>query len=103
MNIQEIHIHDSVILRVIEDTENDVLLFEVDYPEDWDSNIFVKKVLKFTDVLNYQVCEGPFLGSPTMLSYSAQSEASGRTALKIETTAGYRELSYTEVELCSAT
>ena len=103
MTLDDIHIHDSVILGVIEDTETDVLTFELSYPTDWDNDVYERRNLKFIDVLNYRVCEGSFIGSPTMLSYSVEALDSGHTRVKLETNAGYRKLSFKEVKLCPAT
>jgi len=99
MNLNEIHFHDSILLRVIEETESDQLCLEVDYPTDWENNIYQRRTILFTDVLNYQVYEGAFHGSPTILGVSEISEENNRKLIQIDTNAGYRLLAFKHVEL----
>lgn len=53
MKPEDVNFHDAVIYRVIEDTRTDSLSFEVDYPLNWEQNLFERKLITFTDVLNY--------------------------------------------------
>jgi len=99
MDISSIHFHDTEILRVIEDTATDILTMEVDYPVDWQNNKFEKRLLIFNNVLNYQVFEGPFHGCPTILEVSVVDTTGDRSRLRLETTAGYRELTCSAVKL----
>jgi hypothetical protein len=41
---------------------------EVEYPVDWEHNVFEKRCLVFENVYAYQAFEGPFLGCPTILA-----------------------------------
>lgn len=88
--INNIHWHDCEIESVVEIPDKDILVFNVQYPEDWDQNIFVRKGIVFNDHHSHEVNEMPFEGNPTILDVSIESEASGFTTLKIETNAGYR-------------
>ena len=99
MNLDDIHFHDSQIIRVIEHPETDDLLIEVEYPTDWPNNIFEDKVLVFRDVLNYEVHEGPFKGSPTILHVIEVGRDQERSLLRIQTNAGFRQLLCSGVEL----
>ena len=99
MDISAIHFHDTQILRVIEDCETDTLTMEVEYPVDWDRNVFEKRLLIFEDVHGYQVFEGPFEGCPTILEASIIGTEDRWSRLRLETNAGRRELSCTAVTL----
>lgn len=101
MNINEIHFHDSRLIRVIEVTETHDLLFEVDYPVDWESNVFEPRIIAFLDTLNYVVDEGPFVGSPTLLDAYDAGSSGGYHKVTLQTNAGTRSLSYRSVELRS--
>lgn len=98
MRLEDVQLHDSIIIRVIERPAKALLAFELDYPEDWDKNIFVPKTLVFRDPLNYSVDEGPFSGNPTLLGALVETTGS-RYAVVLETNAGHRRLSYSKVEL----
>jgi hypothetical protein len=100
VDISNIHFHDTGLLRVLEDTTEDTLTFEVDYPTNWAANVFERRWIVFYDVLDYRVCEGPFHGSPTILDVQITTGAvAGRCQLQIDTNAGTRYLSCTEVRL----
>ena len=101
MDLPDIHFHDSVLLRVIEDPEADDLIFEVDYPVDWDNNLFEKRYIVFGDVLGYTIDEGPFSGAPTLLDYSDVSEVGDRRTVTLQTNAGTRKLLFRTVDLVS--
>ncbi|MBL9157443.1 MAG: hypothetical protein JNJ70_08225 [Verrucomicrobiales bacterium] len=99
MDISNLHFHDTEILRVVEDTDGDSLTFEVDYPTDWDAKIFERRWIVFEDVLEYRVSEGPFQGSPTILDVTIVEHLAPRYRLQIDTNAGTRHLSCTDVRL----
>lgn len=103
MKLNDIHFHDSVIYQVIENTNEDSLSFLVDYPVDWENDVYERKEIKFIDFLNYQVHEGPFLGRPTFLDFSIVDSENERDIVRLETNAGYRQLSFKSVELNNAT
>ena len=99
MDISYIHFHDTHILRVIEDCVADTLTMEVEYPVDWERNIFEKRLLVFDDVHGYQVFDGPFGGCPTILDASILDTDGRWSRLRLDTNAGRRELSCTAVRL----
>ncbi|TAJ06849.1 hypothetical protein DMA11_22345 [Marinilabiliaceae bacterium JC017] len=67
MSLKELNIHDIQILKVIEDAQNDMLDFEIDYPMDNEKDLFERRKLRFYDFLNYRVNEIPFSGLITIL------------------------------------
>jgi hypothetical protein len=99
VDISKIHFHDASLLRVVEDTAQDMVVFEVDYPTDWEANVYAMRWIAFDDVLDYRVCEGPFQGTPTILDVQTVGDADGRYRLRIDTNAGFRELSCRDVRL----
>lgn len=103
MKLDDIHFHDAIIRRVTENTEEDSLSFEVDYPVDWEKNTYEQRVIIFWDVLNYEVHEGPFAGPPTLLGWSIVGTSNDREIVRLETSAGHRQLAFKKVELRNAT
>jgi hypothetical protein len=99
MDISHIHFHDTGLLRVVEDTEEDTLTFEVEYPTNWEASIFERRWIVFDDVLDYRICEGPFQGPPTILDVQIINRVEGRCQLQMDTNAGTRHLSCTDVHL----
>jgi hypothetical protein len=99
MDLSKIHFHDTKILRVIENTEKDTISMEVLYPIDWENNKFEKRRLIFENVLNYKIEEIAFQGSPTILDARVLFNEENRTRIRLETNAGYRELSCSVVRL----
>jgi hypothetical protein len=51
MDISSIHFHDTQILRVIEDCAADTLTMQVEYPVDWEPNLFEKALFGFGVVM----------------------------------------------------
>lgn len=94
MSISDIHFHDSRILRVIEDTVNDTLVMEIEYPVDWSNSQFEPQCLIFSGAYNYKIFEFPFSGPPTILSATMTENG-----LRLDTNAGYRELGFESVQL----
>jgi hypothetical protein len=99
VDLSSIHFHDTKIFKVIEDTENDLLTMEVNYPVDWNNNEFEKRRLVFENILNYQVNEIAFSGSPTILDARILQEEERRTRIRLETNAGHRDLSCSAINL----
>jgi hypothetical protein len=99
MDLTHIFFHDSEIIRVIEDTRTDDLFMEIEYPTNWEESIFEPRRLVFRDVLEYEVHEGPFYGRPTILDVNEVEQKGERPVLQIETTAGFRQLLCSMVEL----
>jgi len=92
MDISTIYIHDGRLLRVIEDAEAATLTMECELPASEWSDDLVPRLLVFEGVSNYRVCEGASVGGPTLLNMEIVVERNGRTSLRLDTTAGYREL-----------
>jgi hypothetical protein len=67
MIFDDITFHDSQILQVTENPKENILDILLDFPTNWEENIFENKTLRFTDVIFYKVDEIPFSGSPTIL------------------------------------
>ena len=111
VNLKEINIHDSQILKVIENCQNDTLDLVLEYPVDYEKNIFEKRTLRFFDFLNYKITEIPFGQLPTILEFNdlgtvKYSIGTGRSQIEIErqkvefkTNCGNRTLEYKKVEL----
>jgi hypothetical protein len=98
MRLEDLHLHDSTIIRVIELPALSVLAFELDYPEDWQNEIYVSKTLIFRDALGYAVEEGPFSGNPTLLDAHIEPQGA-RFFVVLNTNAGTRKLSYSSADL----
>ncbi|AEI94766.1 hypothetical protein [Roseobacter litoralis] len=98
MEIHDIFWHDSTINKVIELPEKDVILFEIDYPINWEENVFEIHTLTFSGVHGYEIREGPFVGAPAIMgaTKSAYLETKNVHKLRLDTNAGYR------VILCEA-
>src|SRR5690349_17427910 len=99
MDISNIHFHDTQIRRVIEDSESGTLTMEVEYPVDWDNNVFEKRCLVFENVHSYRIFEIPFHGCPTILDAAVTGTDGRWSNLQLETNAGHRTLSCTAVNL----
>jgi len=99
IDISDIHFHDSTIRKIIEIPETDTLIFEVDYPIDWENNTFEIRYIVFQDILEYKIEEGGFVGSPTFLDVYENGKTGERFNITLQTNAGTRSLSYTNVEL----
>ena len=102
MDLSQIDFHDSQLLRVIELPASDDVLMEVSYIVDWDRSIYEPRVIVFRDVLEYEVHEGPFNGCPTILNVAVVDQQHSRARVWIKTTAGYRTLLCSKVELLLA-
>jgi len=111
MIFDEVSFHDSQILKVIENPNGQILEFIIDFPTNWEENIFEHKVLKFEGVIFYNVEEIPFGGLPTILDIlnlgeiekdfsSGQSEwKTLRNRIKIVTNSGNRIVEFSECNL----
>ncbi len=113
MNIDDFSFHDSKILEVKETSEQ-IIDFLIDFPTDWQNNIFEKRILRFKDVINYYIDEMPFVGRPTILqiiNFGQIKKIFGadrnqfetvRNKIEMQTTAGNRTIEYSECELIIA-
>lgn len=89
-NLNEIHWHDSEIESVIELPQKDELIYNIQYPENWEQNIFAPKSITFSGYHSHQVNEMPFEGNPTILAVKLVSEKDGFSTIQLETNAGDR-------------
>lgn len=107
----EISFHDSLILEVREKTADQTLDFLIDFPVDWQNDIFEKKILRFKGVIVYTKTEIPFAGEPTILEinflnsvkhtfeFSTGSIEISRYKVEMATNAGSRFIEFSESEL----
>lgn len=75
MIFNDISFHDSQIIHVTENPKDNTLDFLLDFPINWEENIFENKTLRFSDVIFYKVDEIPFNGLPTILNIIDLGEA----------------------------
>jgi len=99
MDISGIYIHDGRLLRVIEDTKSATLTMECELPANEWADDLLPRLLVFENVYNYRVCEGAVDGCPILLDITVIGERASRTCLRLDTTAGYRELDCTSVKI----
>jgi hypothetical protein len=99
MDISGIYIHDGRLLKVVEDAEFATVTMECELPASEWSDDLVPRLLIFDNVSNYLVCEGPIAGCPILLDMKIVGERDGRSHMRIDTTAGYRELDCTTVRI----
>lgn len=111
MLFEHLSFHDSTILEVKEDTTNQILDFLLDYPINWNTNVFERKILRFIDAIVYIKKEIPFLGPPSILeikqlnshkhTYTTGNGLTTSSKFKVEivTTAGSRFIEFNEAQL----
>jgi hypothetical protein len=111
MNIEDYSYHDSTILRVSENTEEKTLDLLLDFPIDWENNIFKNKILRFKNVIFYSVDEIPFKGQPSIMEITNLGQITktfgtgrnqietSRNKIEIHTNAGKRIIEFSECEL----
>ena len=98
MNIDHIHWHDCVVCSVTIDEEASQVRLHVEYPVDWERNEFAPRVIDFSNAFAYKEFEGPFVGRKSLLAASVSEAGSGHV-VRIETNAGYREVTRSDVHL----
>ncbi|MFT3820267.1 MAG: hypothetical protein QM750_22075 [Rubrivivax sp.] len=101
MNINQIHWHDAVILGVTIDPVASTVRFLVEYPVAWERNEFEPRSITFFEAFGYKEHEGPFVGPPTILE-ATQSPVGAYHTVRIDTNAGYREVTCKDVQLEAA-
>lgn len=89
-NLNEIHWHDSEVESVIEIPAKDELIYNIQYPENWNQNIFEPKAITFFGYHSHSIEEMPFEGNPTILAASVVKVDGEFTTIKLETNAGVR-------------
>ena len=115
MNIDDYSFHDSQIISVTENTQNHHLDFLLDFPINWEDNIFEPRILRFTEVIFYNFDEIPFVGQPTILTivnFGLITRGFGaginhfeatRTKIQIQTNAGNRIIEYENCNFLTTT
>jgi hypothetical protein len=111
MNIDDYSFHDAILLSVTENSHEHYLDFLLDLPTNWDENTFEKRILRFKDVIFYNIDEIPFEGHPTILSivnYGQITKSFGtgnnyfevtRAKIEILTNAGNRIIEFSDCDL----
>jgi hypothetical protein len=92
MAVQDIHWHDSLILWVKSVPEKDTLEMRLLYPEDWRMDGFAERSAIFEGAYGYKEFEGPFFGSPTILSADIVETHEQWNLVRLQTNAGHREI-----------
>lgn len=105
------HFHDSRILCVTEHTQDHYLDFLLEFPTNWEDNIFEPRILRFAEVIFYTIDEILFFGQPTILeivNFGTVTKSWGtgrnymeatRTKIEIQTNAGNRIIEYKDCSL----
>ena len=91
--INNIHWHDCELKSVIEIPNKDMLIFNIQYPENWEENIFSPKSIVFEGYYYQKVDEIPFEGNPTILNATIldkELSKDGYIEIHIETNAENR-------------
>ena len=111
MNIDDFSFHDSKILEVKENTSKKTLDFLLDFPIDWENDVFENRILRFIDVVFYLIDEIPIAGQPTILRVDNLGQIKKdlgteyhpweikRNKVEFHTTAGKRIIEFSEFEL----
>ena len=114
MIFDEFSFHDATIIEVNEDPATQTLDFLLDFPIDWENNVFKNKVLRFKGAIVYTKKEIPFMGQPAILevkqlhshkhTYKSANGtiASSKYKVEIVTNAGSRFIEFNEAELLDA-
>lgn len=89
---KDIHWHDSLVLSVRITPEKGLIEMRLLYPEDWQSDCYAERTVVFENAYGYKEFEGPFEGSPAILSVAVVATHDRWSQLRIETNAGYREV-----------
>lgn len=103
--IDEISWHDSQIVSVLEKPSKDQLIFNVEYPIDYEKSKYELKSIIFEEFFLYEIDEIPFDGNPTILDADVVKEVGspfvkdGYFKVKIKTNAGDRFVTAKRVSL----
>jgi hypothetical protein len=102
MDLSAIYVHDGRLLRVVEDPAHSRLTMEVEVPVLERGEQLEPRLLVFEDVYAYQVSEGCLNGCPTLLGLTVLGQEGRWTRVRIDTTAGRREVLCAAVRVESA-
>ncbi|KLT63900.1 hypothetical protein [Pedobacter sp. BMA] len=110
MNIDDFSFHDSQIIEVRE-TSGQTIDFLIHFCTEWKNNVFEKRILRFKDVIYYNIDEIPVSGQPTILeivNFGQLTKIFGtgtnqievvRNKVEMQTTSGIRTIEYSECDL----
>ncbi|WP_295793103.1 hypothetical protein [Mucilaginibacter sp.] len=99
MEIGDVSFHDAKILEAKELVGRQIMEFLIDFPVDWENNIFEHRILRFDWVTHYAVNEIPFEGNPTILEVNESVSERGANRVEFATNAGNRVIDYLNCEL----
>ncbi|SDD61360.1 hypothetical protein SAMN05216464_10270 [Mucilaginibacter pineti] len=94
MNLSDYSFHDAAILKVTEYTANQTIEFLLDFPVNWEENLFEHRILRFKDVTSYNLKEIPFSGNITILDITGS-----KNKAELITNAGNRFIEFSTCEL----
>jgi hypothetical protein len=97
MDISKIHFQNARIIRVIENTDQRRLTFEVSYPLDEHDSDFRRAKLIFECYSRYLVSERDLNGEPTISQAEIIEENPRGVTIRIKTDYGLREVGCLEV------
>lgn len=89
-DLNNIHWHNCKLVSLIEVPDNALLALNVQYPENLQDDIFSAKAILFNGFYTLEIHEEPTSEGITLISASVESEEDGYSAVRIETSAGYR-------------
>lgn len=104
MNIHDESFHDSTIIKIIE-YPNQIIDYYIDYPTDWENNLFEPRILRFNGVIFHKADLIAFDGTETILEIKDQEITKNsklvdnENMIIIATNAGNRELIYKNCQL----
>ena len=109
-NFKNHSFHDSQIIEVKEKSTDQTFDFLLNYPANWDNNIFEKRILRFRNITSYKLEVIPFVGPPTileiidlvvreMLEDEQNILEAKKYKIEIITNAGNRIIEFSECEL----
>ena len=94
-----------------ENTQDRFVDFLLNFPTNWDENIFELRILRFTEVISYNIDQMPFSGKPAILEIINLGQVNKswgsernyfeviRTKIEIQTNAGNRIIEYKDCSL----
>ncbi|MBK8016126.1 MAG: hypothetical protein IPK20_05015 [Betaproteobacteria bacterium] len=83
---EDIQWQDSRILSVRITPEKDRVEMRLLYPEDWQSDSYAERTVVFENAYGYKEFEGPFVGSPTILSANVVAKNDRWSQLRLKPT-----------------
>jgi hypothetical protein len=91
-DLSSIYVHDGTLVAITNDHSAARITFHADLPVDPWGEALARRDLVFEGVTHYQEFEGLISGDITLLDLSIISEENAKIHIRIDTTAGRREL-----------